>query len=322
MSGGLILRLQYSGFFTDLMFLDFRRAHSHLGFFGFLFPMIWHHFEKSKVWICGQRLKIFYCLLLVLSTVGFLVSGYGILAHISSALVLVVWLFFAVSIYSKVKGLAKSIPISIIMAALSIVCLVVLSRLDQNITPLQLVRVFLTILLFGVFGAFVIEKLSARPLPFFLWVVSVLGTGLFLSQTYLSHFFSLFPIILGMCILYALLKRRYSLVLKTDRIRIYYIILGFAFMLTSLELIPNNHFTAVSGIHYFMFLVLTNLFFDFKSHLYNIIFEVASLLMSLFIFLPNFFVTNMRHTSIVLSIVSVVLVSTIWLGISRKNLSG
>lgn len=316
-SGGLILRLQYSGFFADLTFLDFRRAHSHLGFFGFLFPMIWHHFEKSKFWICGQRLKIFYCLLLVLSTVGFLVSGYGILAHISSALVLVVWLFFAVSIYSKVKGLAKSIPISIMMAALSVVCLAVLTGSGQNVVPWQLVRIFLTILVFGVFGSVVAEKLSVRSLSPFLWVGSVLGTGVFLSQTRFSEYFSIFPAILGLCILYCLFNNKYLIYRKRDRIRIYYIILGITFILISFGFIPNNRSTAISGIHYFIFLIFINLFFYFKKRIFQVLFEFSALLMVLFIFLPNFYDRIIGRIQILLSFVSIILVIITWLGIDR-----
>lgn len=317
--GGLVLRLQYTGFLS-LEGIDLRRSHSHLGFYGFLFPLMWHEL-KNQFWVPGKIIKRIYILLLILSTIGFATAGYGVIAHISSFLTLVIWLIFAFKNIKTLKNLSEDmtsiIPLSIIASA-SVVLLVLISRFGTSVAPLLLVRVFLVILLFGVFAPMALRQVSNRIPHGVLWLVSVVGFGLLLAEN-LEGYLLLMPALLGGLICYSIFPSMKATVDEKNRIRLYWIGIALVLFLITLKVVPNNHFTAVSGIHFFVFLIIVPTFLKFKNNILKLVYEGSALAMVGLIYSQNITTWNYHSNQIALSLVSISMVFLILFGLKAEK---
>jgi hypothetical protein len=78
---------------TDFAFL--RHAHSHLGYYGLLFPAAWWAWAYVGAATPGPRLTAVYGAATLLATVGFVRAGYGPEAIVGSTIVGVAWLVSA-----------------------------------------------------------------------------------------------------------------------------------------------------------------------------------------------------------------------------------
>ena len=76
----------------DWDFAHLRHAHSHLGYFGLLFPLAWLGWRRAGVALPGPRVLLVYSLANALAFFGFVRAGYGPEAIIGSTLVAVIWL--------------------------------------------------------------------------------------------------------------------------------------------------------------------------------------------------------------------------------------
>lgn len=172
---GLILRLQMAGVdFGAAASLDWRRAHSHLGYYGFLFPAAWLCWAAAGRWAPVGKWFGFYAVLVVASFAGFLAQGYGLLATVSSSLVLAVWLCFAWknrAIPGIRRGsLLNAVPLNVLFAACCIpVIALVSSRSPAHLIPV--VRMFMTILMLGVFVPSILSAFALRSTVPILWVI-------------------------------------------------------------------------------------------------------------------------------------------------------
>lgn len=172
---GFILRLQMAGTdFGAAASLDWRRAHSHLGYYGFLFPAAWFCWSAAGRWAPAGRWFGIYSALVVTSFAGFLAQGYGLLATVSSTLILAVWLFFAWKnrIFPGIQrgSPLNAVPLNVLFAACCIpVIALVSSRSPALLVPV--VRMFMTILMLGVFVPSLLSAFALRSTVPILWVI-------------------------------------------------------------------------------------------------------------------------------------------------------
>lgn len=304
--GGIFLRIQYSGW-LNVDWIDLRRAHSHLGFYGFLFPVLWGYLGRTNknFWLPGRTYFWGYCLLVGISTMGFATAGYGRVAHISSFFVLLFWLVFALKNLALLKRVQESflniIPLAIFMAAMAI-GVVLASFMGASLTPLIVVRVFLTLLLFGVFAPLSMTVLTDRKPNGYLWLAGVLGFGLSLAIESVKVL-QVMPALLSVLILYLIYPSLKISLKPQNRIRWYWVSLALIFICMSLGVVPNNHFSAVSGVHFFVFLIMVPTFLRFRNQILGFLYEVLALSMIALIFSQNLmewdYILNQKSLAVV-----------------------
>lgn len=72
-----------------------RHAHSHLGYYALLIPLAWHAWRQRGHQGLSATEALVYGAATVLSTIGFLRAGYGVLAIIGSTIVALQWMLAA-----------------------------------------------------------------------------------------------------------------------------------------------------------------------------------------------------------------------------------
>lgn len=264
---GVVFRWQITGISPAWTAgLDLRRTHSHLGFYGVLFPATWILFKSIGAWAPAKALLFFYGACVVLSGIGFLFWGYGGLSIAGSTGVLVVWLIFA----WKTRPSAKpNLPPWLIVSSLSILAttgliavVAFLTRKDPAAAN-QVARCFLSVLLFGVFLPPALHRLGCpirRPI---LWLIATLMASLHLTG--LSRHLNLEPYhgVFGLGLIWISIEilrsiatsfsRESSRTPPVRRLLIYWVLLALGLGATGAGLLPHSHFFAIAGIH-FMFL--------------------------------------------------------------------
>lgn len=163
-------------------FMHVRSAHSHLGFYGVLFPLVWQQWRRMGERVPGGWVMVAYSLATGAATVDFVVEGYALISIVGSSVVLVVWLACAWPLRKHWKtqdGLAPVFP-SVVCAAVAIPVVAILTR-QSNPLAMDWVHAFLTWLLLGVAGSTALKHMEVTtPLP--VWPVFVtLGSGLALG---------------------------------------------------------------------------------------------------------------------------------------------
>jgi hypothetical protein len=93
-----------------------RHAHSHLGYFGLLFPLAWLAWRTTAARIPGPRVLVVYALATALATVGFISSGYGPVAIVGSTLVGAIWVFSALPLAPRM--MAFDDPLAVVLPGL------------------------------------------------------------------------------------------------------------------------------------------------------------------------------------------------------------
>ncbi len=321
MFGGVILRLQLAGAASFLETLDIRRSHSHLGFYGFLFPMLWSYIKESSDWVPGNKIKFFYVMLLVTSSISFAVSGYNVISHIASFIILLFWIYFATRMLRTREGFLKAVPISIYLSAVAVFSIMGSIYLYGDSAPrFELARLFLIVLLFGVFGSLIIHKIAIRPPNILFWLAGATGSAVALSGLVRSEWILLFPLMWGVGILYFVFN--FSLNLKNDaeRLRKYFVGIGVILILVGVSVLNLNSLVAVAGIHYFIFLCCGSFFLKFKAPLGLYLFEALSLIMCSLILLSSVGIYSLFLMHL-LSLVSVALfLISLW-SVNIKNVT-
>lgn len=72
-----------------------RHAHSHLGYYALLIPLAWHAWRQRGHRGLSEGEALAYGSATVLATIGFLRSGYGVLAIVGSTVVALLWILAA-----------------------------------------------------------------------------------------------------------------------------------------------------------------------------------------------------------------------------------
>lgn len=104
---GLWLRWALAGAVgLPVAFAHLRHAHSHLGYFGILFPLAWLGWRAAGVRVPGRRATMLYAGCTVIACVGFVQSGYGGLAIAGCTAVAGLWVWSAWPLLGRMARLA------------------------------------------------------------------------------------------------------------------------------------------------------------------------------------------------------------------------
>lgn len=265
---GLIFRMQMAGVKLDLLQdLDLRRAHSHLGYYGVLFPMAWLALVSAKWQVPLYRGFVFYSLIVIASFVGFLWEGYGLLSIVTSTIVLAIWIIFVWqnrTFINFTKGnWLHSIPISIILSA-GLIPIVALKSGDGSGVARNIAETFLALLMFGVFVPSILHRGITSPPSAKAWTLACVMTSIDISNLYETWIFGLGTVFLGY-LLFQTLVIEFSNKKIPLRLLLYWVGFSISVILIGLRIIPQTHMTAIAGIH---FLILGPILLSFfKLHL-------------------------------------------------------
>ena len=169
-------------------FDDLRRAHSHLGYYGLLFPMAWWAWAQAGLPTPRPRGLAVYALATALGTVGFALQGYAALSIAASTVVLGVWLSSAWGLRAQLKGSvgrrhaswwAPAIP-AILLSAITIPAVAATLRRDPALSH-ELVQGFMTLLLYGVAVPAALARQGAPAPDSRLWTLGAVGAALLLG---------------------------------------------------------------------------------------------------------------------------------------------
>lgn len=159
---GAWLRLALAGRATLVGdFSNLLHAHSHLGYFGVLFPLAWAGWKGAGAPVPGARWMAVYAVATVLSFVGFLRAGYGPEAIAGSTLVGLIWLGSAWGIRDRV--LRPDDPLALVppgvVGAMACVPFIALNLRSNPPLAQGLIATFLAVLLLAVIAP---SALAAR----------------------------------------------------------------------------------------------------------------------------------------------------------------
>jgi len=158
-----------------------RHAHSHLGYFGVLFPLAWLGWRNAGASLPGRAWWVAYAIGTALASTGFVMSGYGALAIAGSTVVAAVWIRSVVPLLPRSRDLAD--PLAVVPYGLlaSLACVPAIAywlRRDEALAN-GLVVTFLTgvLLLVVVPSAVAARRISVGPWP----LLGLTGAGAALS---------------------------------------------------------------------------------------------------------------------------------------------
>ncbi|MCM2282651.1 MAG: hypothetical protein NDI61_12480 [Bdellovibrionaceae bacterium] len=308
MALGLAYRLQISqppqlaGLGLDWLYaLDLRRSHSHLGFYGVLFPIAWFLWRGTQAWVPNGKWLTLYMWLSGASALVFLLQGYSAAAITLSSLILIYWILFAIRNRS-LRGLLKRhwiapVAPSIALVTVMIGAVAILTRPQPHLAN-SLARAFLALLLFGVFIPAGLKVISRRPPLSWPWLIASTLAAFDLTEILTTKWAGLGLAWCGLEIL------RATLAPVSDpsgdasmdrRLQLMWGLLAISFMLLGTSLVPISHFISIAGLH---FLILGPLLTTFAfghlrlqpSVLGRAIYEVGMLVMVSAIALQSVFV--------------------------------
>lgn len=180
---GLWLRLWLAGLVeSPLGFAELRSAHSHLAFYGLIFPGAWLAWLGRGVHVPGPRTLAVYTVAVLASTLAFAHSGYNLVSIVGSTVVLGVWLRWATPLFrlfGERSWAGVAAPV-VLAASLAIPVVAVLTRRGDPMA-VEVVRAFLTWLLLGVAAPAALHRVQAPAPPAWASSLVVLGAGLALG---------------------------------------------------------------------------------------------------------------------------------------------
>lgn len=258
---GLILRWQFAGYVVPgLGDVELRRVHSHIGFYGLLFPLAWIHMKYLGAWVPGRRCLALYILMCLISLIAFPLQGYGPISIFSSTVVLGIWLLFALKNLRTRETWMKPIAPSIFISAFMIVGVAVLSK-NQPELSLRMARGFLSLLLFGVFIPVALRTMSCRSSQPYLWLAASVMTSFYLTGVVESQVLAAGPLYIGVdlaCSVWGNPRRHLSLL---------WLAFGLSLVLTVVSVLPHNHSFGIAGVH---FLILGPLLMTYANELLDL----------------------------------------------------
>lgn len=284
---GLLVRFQLTGIVESIESLDFRRVHTHIGFYLVFFPLIWLNF-KPNAWSPRPTHFIIYLSIASLALISFLFLGYGLLSKILSGLVLLFWLSYAIINLKKpydIRGWAQPF-IGIILATGSIGYLIFLGTQGETVLAKKAVRMFMTCLLWGAFAPLCLERKNFSKPNIVIWTLSVALTAIFVMDVPWGRSAFLGPLLLGVAILFSLVGQRSE---TSNRIKYYWLSTALSLVLFGLGALPNHHAIAVGGLHFFVLGPLLQTIFDFDRYQFRWIYHFSLLTMIASICSPSLF---------------------------------
>jgi len=222
-----------------------RSAHSHLGYYGVLFPLMWAAWARMGLRAPGRVALAVYAFATAAACIDFARHGYAALSIAGSTVVLGTWFLTSLSmarLLFRRDWLATAAP-AIWLACVAIPAVAVLSaRGDPLATPM--VRAFLTWLLLGVVLSTSLRQAGAPAPPPWLHVPMVVGAGLALGPWPhpLTH-----ALLAGYGALLLVTVARMRATLTT---RALWAVLGAGFVVVAAGRLGEQHLVAIAGIHF------------------------------------------------------------------------
>lgn len=260
---GIWLRWSLSGLSLPsfLAFRHLKHAHSHLGYYAVLFPLVWAMWYQRDGFFLSGWMWVLYGVGIVLSVVGFLRAGYCLESIVGSSLVGAIWLVSAWKQRRVVLGPRQwlaAVPIGIFLASLCVPPIAVMTR-RQPILALQLVQTFLSLLLFLVALPSILERFRLVAPPNLYWLFCGVAGALFLGVV--PH-----PA-LGLGLVGMALWIQYTMIQQKGMpvaLHLLWSLWTIGTAAVGLHLVPNEHRVAVAGLH----LTLLGPFFLGAIHLF------------------------------------------------------
>lgn len=176
---GLWLRFWLAGHLqTEHTFFNLRHAHSHLGYYGVLFPLSWLALALNKGRAPSRRVFIAYGAAVAVATAGFVQAGYNLFSIGGSTVVGVLWLHVAwlnKHATTRERDWRALPPIGVLFCTFFIPPIGVLTS-REPVFANQLVRVFLTLLLLNVFVPAALVRTRAPSAP--VWLASTITASM------------------------------------------------------------------------------------------------------------------------------------------------
>ncbi len=256
LSIGVIMRFMLAGYVFDLPFAFMRHAHTHVGYYGILFPFVWILWHKRDGLIPGQRMLVVYTILLITSVYGFSVGGYNLPAIIGSTGVLLLWLGNAWQrrYQLREKKLESWVSLGILGTAICIPPVAVFIQKQPDVARMFL-RTFMSLLLLSVMAPAALAPHLRQPEPPAknehatisldgrVWFLLSLLTAAY-AGIYPHAVLSVAPVALGTMIAVAIVRYgSCSGLLK-------FLWLGFAMGLAAMPWLVHQPVFAIAGLHY------------------------------------------------------------------------
>ncbi|MEM9114015.1 MAG: hypothetical protein AAGD10_10695 [Myxococcota bacterium] len=155
-----------------IRFGHLRHAHSHLGYFGLLFPLAWMGWRAAGAPAPGRRALMAYALCTALACIGFVRSGYGPIAIVGSTAVAAFWLWSTRPLLGRLQDLQDplgTVPFGLVASLACVPPIALYLRSDPELAH-GLVSTFLSGLLLVVIipSTLAARRVSAGPWPLFL----------------------------------------------------------------------------------------------------------------------------------------------------------
>ncbi len=246
LSMGVVLRWALAGHVAfDFNFAHLRAAHSHLAWYGVVFPLCWVSLARRGRVLVGPTLAGLYSLAVAASVWGFATQGYAPLSIVGSTVVLGVWWVAMAPLALRFfqRDLLASVFPSVLASSLAIPAVAVLARRGDP-ASVDWVHAFLTWLMLGVALPVSLLEMKAKPLYGPLWTALVIGAGLALGPMP-----TLMPrlALAGVGVYLVLSARNAAL---RGVYRGFLVLFGLGLMARAVGVLPDVPAVAIAGVHF------------------------------------------------------------------------
>lgn len=227
-------------------FSNLRHAHSHLGYFAVLFPVVWYAWRLAGAEVPSARVARSYQIWAWISVFGFAHAGYGPVAIAGSTSVAIYWLWSVRTILPRVRQLDDplgAVPFGLVLSLLCVPAIAIFLRRDPVFAH-AMVATFLSSLLMLVVLPSVFAASGVRAGP---WPV-LLGAGV-LGALYLGPYPSVVTrvglFLYGMVLLAPVATAGLAYHLRTA-----WLLVAGGMMALALGIVPNTRPVALGAIHF------------------------------------------------------------------------
>lgn len=268
------MRLQFAGVTLPLFAnLDLKQAHSHLGFYGFIIPLIWIinkiNFNQG---LQPQILKLYFAVTF-LAFVSFARNGYNWLSHALSAFVFATWIYQNFRLKMHTIAFQRYIQISSICTIASLVMVIAGQKLIPETAKINFVHGFISnIILFFVLPS--IFNSYFGQISVLTWTIGAVLNYFFEIQ--LLHFL---PVNIGLLLLGIITALKTIVLIKNtktaelQRLNFYFITMAFGMIISGL--MPNNlgYNFQIASLHFTFLTIITAYFYTkYLNYRYSLTF--------------------------------------------------
>lgn len=226
-------------------FANLRHAHSHLGYFGVLFPLAWAAWGRTGAPVPSARLRAVYALATAVACVGFVRAGYGPEAIAGSSVVGVVWLASVWPLWPRLRDLYDPLAVVPLGVVGAMACLPSIAKNVDSapVVSQAYVATFLAALLLGVIVPSVIATEARLRTP---WPMLAVGAGA--SAAALGAYPTLAT--RGGLLLFAVILFRYAWYDERVHLRLAWLAVTVGLAGIAVGALPNTRPVAVGAVHF------------------------------------------------------------------------